>query len=119
MIQCTKCGEHMIGDGYNTPYHCPNTDADGLEPDAGPKECSTRNIRLEVLRLIAYYPTREEVETYCPWVHKEDLADVMSLDLGSVELLLLGLKTEGKIKLGYAEDLAILTDAGLDEVFTD
>lgn len=39
MPVCETCGEHMEGDGYSTPYHCPNVDADGYEPDANPIHC--------------------------------------------------------------------------------
>ena len=38
---CKTCGENMIGDGYTTPYHCPNIDiiGSGIEPDANPIHC--------------------------------------------------------------------------------
>lgn len=36
---CKNCGEQMIGDGFTTVYHCPNTDSIGLEPDADPINC--------------------------------------------------------------------------------
>lgn len=36
---CKDCGEIMVGDGYTSPIHCPELDADGLEPDANPLYC--------------------------------------------------------------------------------
>ena len=40
---CPNCGEHMEGDGYTLPYHCPNAYEEDWwysEPDSGPWLCS-------------------------------------------------------------------------------
>ena len=40
---CPHCGEHMLGDGYRIPYHCPNAYEElwwYSEPDSGPWLCS-------------------------------------------------------------------------------
>ena len=40
---CPNCGEHMIGDGYTLPYHCPNAYEEDWwyePPDSGPWLCS-------------------------------------------------------------------------------
>lgn len=40
---CPNCGEHMIGDGYTLPSHCPNAYEDDWwyeAPDSGPWYCN-------------------------------------------------------------------------------
>ena len=33
-MTCKVCGEDLVGDGYTLVIHCPNAEADHLEPDA-------------------------------------------------------------------------------------
>ncbi|AZV01952.1 hypothetical protein [Aeromonas phage Akh-2] len=40
---CKDCGEHMEGDGFSVPVHCPNADYKqwyDKEPDAEPVYCN-------------------------------------------------------------------------------
>ena len=40
---CPNCGEHMLGDGYTIPSHCPNAYEEDWwyeAPDSGPWLCS-------------------------------------------------------------------------------
>ena len=40
---CPNCGEHMTGDGYTLPYHCPNAYEEDWwyePPDSGPWFCN-------------------------------------------------------------------------------
>lgn len=39
---CSQCGEQMEGDGYSTPYRCPNVVVsrwEFYEPDCNPVDC--------------------------------------------------------------------------------
>lgn len=43
-MECINCGETLIGDGYQTVLHCPNSDDHwDKEPDANPVYCDEDN----------------------------------------------------------------------------